>query len=424
MIKRSFFGITAPRLSYEVLEEAPGEPMAVMPAKRITLLIDDPLKKAGSLLVKPGDTVLAGQRLQLFENDPKHFAIVPLAGKVFSVEPFIGMMEKQMTAVLIDVDKSGEQARDTSFSEMLKSAGIAQGAEFFKGLPGGPDFTVFSDSGKNIKTIAILGTESDLLGVTSQHVIGTNIASVKSGIDVIRKITGNHHILLFVHEQMSQVAGASGAGIKIVDMQYPSGSKEMIHTVLKSEPGREGDIAFFTAEAVASLGEAVQSNELPLEKLVTVVKKDGSRQVVKAPLGTHISDILEAVRQGVEAMDKVIIGGPMTGNAAYSLDQPIVQDTDILMVQDSSDITEIADTPCTNCGACVRVCPVNVPVNILVRYLDAGQYEPASEEADLFSCIECGLCTYVCESRIPILQFIALAKQAVQRLKAAEEENA
>ncbi len=424
MIKRSFFGITAPRLTYEPIEEAFGEPMAVKPAKRITLLMDAPLGKAGGILIKPGEAVLEGQRLQLLENDPGNYAVSPVAGKIFSVEPFIGMMEKPMTAVVIDVEKSGERSRDTSFKEAAKSTGIKEAVGFFGGLPGRPDFKIFSDSGKPVKTIAVVGTESDLMGVTAQYVIGSNIASVKSGIDAIRKITGIHNILLFVHEQMAQVAGASGAGIKTVDMQYPAGSRDMIRMALKSEPARDGEIAFFTAEAAASIGAAIQTGELPLDKLVTVVKKDGTRQIVKAPVGTHVSDILEAVRQGVESMDKVILGGPMTGYAIYSLDQPITQDTDIIMVQDSSAIPEINDTPCTNCGACVRACPVDIPVNILVRYLDAGEYEQAAEEADLFACIECGLCAYVCESRIPILQFIALAKHTVQRLKAAEEENA
>ncbi|MFW6334347.1 MAG: 4Fe-4S dicluster domain-containing protein, partial [Desulfosalsimonas sp.] len=69
-------------------------------------------------------------------------------------------------------------------------------------------------------------------------------------------------------------------------------------------------------------------------------------------------------------------------------------------------------------------CPANIPVNELVRLLDAGEYEQAAEQAALFSCIECGLCAYVCESRIPIFQFIRLAKHAVKRMSAAEEANA
>jgi electron transport complex protein RnfC len=424
MIKRSFFGIAAPRFSYEVIEEAAPQPMDVMPAKHIILLVDAPLEKAGDLLLKAGDAAARGQRLQLSKNNPALYAISPAAGKIVSVEPFIGMMEKSMTAVTIELDKSGEQTQDTAFTGISASIGLSEALQFFHTLPGKPDFTPFAAGDNPVKTIAVLGTESDLLAVTRQYVVGSAIASVKSGIDALRKITGIQNIILVVYEPMVQVAGAAGAGVRSVALQYPAGSREMIRNVLGREQGRGDEMAFFSVEAVAAIGAACQTGELPMEKLLTVVKKDGTPQLVKAPVGTPVSDILEAVRQGVQSMDRVILGGPMTGNALYSLDQPITPETDMLMIQDRSAVPEISDTPCTNCGQCVRVCPVNIPVNQLVRYLDAGEYEQAAENADLFSCIECGLCAYVCESRIPILQFIALAKHAVLRLKAAEEENA
>ncbi|MBS0012519.1 MAG: 4Fe-4S dicluster domain-containing protein [Desulfobacterales bacterium] len=424
MIKRSFIGITAPRLTYEVIEEAPAEPMTVRPAKRITLLMDAPMEKTSGVLLKSGDAVQQGQRLQLFENNAFPCTISPVAGKITSVEPFLGMMERPMTAVAIDLEGSGDQDKDTAFKEVSKTAGLAEAGTFFRDLPGRPDFSVFNQPDRPVKTIAVMGTEQDLVAVTQQYVIGTNIAGVKSGIDALRKITGVQNIQLVIYPHMVQVANSSGAGIKTVDLQYPAGSRDMVRMALAAKQEKGTEVAFFTAEAAVAMGAALQTGELPVDKLVTVVKKDGTRQLVKAPVGTHISDILEAVRQSVESGDRVVLGGPMTGHAVFSLDQPITPETDTLVVQNHSDIPEFADTPCTNCGSCVRVCPVNIPVNELVRYMDAGEYEQAAENASLFACIECGLCAYVCESRIPILQFIALAKHAVQRLKAAEEENA
>jgi electron transport complex protein RnfC len=51
---------------------------------------------------------------------------------------------------------------------------------------------------------------------------------------------------------------------------------------------------------------------------------------------------------------------------------------------------------------------------MLVRYLEAGQFEVARDQFALFACIECGFCAYVCESRIPILQHIKLAKHTLE----------
>jgi electron transport complex protein RnfC len=61
---------------------------------------------------------------------------------------------------------------------------------------------------------------------------------------------------------------------------------------------------------------------------------------------------------------------------------------------------------------------------MLVRFLEAGQFEEAADNYDLLSCIECGLCSFVCVSRIPIYQYIKLAKYELDRAKASQETEA
>jgi len=60
---------------------------------------------------------------------------------------------------------------------------------------------------------------------------------------------------------------------------------------------------------------------------------------------------------------------------------------------------------------------------MLVRLLEAGQYEEAADYYDLYSCIECGLCGLVCVSKIPIFQYIKLAKYELGRMSIAEEPD-
>ena len=99
-------------------------------------------------------------------------------------------------------------------------------------------------------------------------------------------------------------------------------------------------------------------------------------------------------------------------------------DTDVIFLQDRDDIPQIADYPCINCGECIAVCPVSIPVNMLVRFLGAGQYEEAADQYDLQACIECGFCSYVCVSKIPISQYIRLAKYELARTRETEETDA
>ncbi|MFO7688321.1 MAG: 4Fe-4S dicluster domain-containing protein, partial [Desulfobacterales bacterium] len=87
------------------------------------------------------------------------------------------------------------------------------------------------------------------------------------------------------------------------------------------------------------------------------------------------------------------------------------------------DVSYVSDYPCINCGDCIRICPVDIPINMLVRFLEAGHYEDGADIYDLFSCIECGLCSFVCVSKIPIFQYIRLAKYEIGRARAAEAVN-
>ena len=61
---------------------------------------------------------------------------------------------------------------------------------------------------------------------------------------------------------------------------------------------------------------------------------------------------------------------------------------------------------------------------MLIRFLEANQYENAVDSYDLHSCIDCGLCSYVCVSRIPIFQYIKLAKYELERAMTPEAADA
>ena len=145
--------------------------------------------------------------------------------------------------------------------------------------------------------------------------------------------------------------------------------------------------------------------------------------MVKARIGTPLSDIFNAFDIELSDKDRLIIGGPMRGAALYTEAHPVCPDTDAVMVQDRMNLPLVSDYPCINCGECVRICPAKMQVNMLVRFLEAGQYEQGAEEYDLYSCIECGLCSFVCVSRIPIFQYIRLAKYELGRLQTAEATN-
>ena len=425
MIRKPFFGIVSPKLSYDAIADNQPEPVTVFPREKITLFIDTPFEKSSKALLRSGDAVKSGEKLRVYP-DSEPYAISPVAGKIDSVMPFIGIMEKKMTAITVRMEKASGSGEDDSFRKAAKTPDMETLRGYLATIPGNPDFSRITQAGKPVKTIVVLGADNDLLTITNQFVIKTGITSVKAGIDILRKITGIQNVILVVPAHLVKVAGAASAGVKTVGNNYPAAHPEVIaFRLLGEEGGAVGSgIAFFSAEAVSEIGNAVGAGRIPTNKRFTFVGKDGIRKLVSAPIGTHVGDILETFGEKVDPGDRIIFGGPMTGSAIYSLEHPVQPDTDTIIVQDRAEIVASTDAYCINCGQCVRVCPTNVPVNELIRYLDAGEYEAAAERTDLDACIECGYCTYVCEGRIPIFQYIRLAKNALERMKTAEEENA
>lgn len=64
---------------------------------------------------------------------------------------------------------------------------------------------------------------------------------------------------------------------------------------------------------------------------------------------------------------------------------------------------------CVNCGACARICPVDILPQFTMKCLVADEVEEALAHG-LLDCAECGLCTYVCPSKIQLREILRAAK--------------
>jgi electron transport complex protein RnfC len=281
-----------------------------------------------------------------------------------------------------------------------------------------------------IETVLVSAVDQDLGVTTNHHILKTRLPDFTEGIDYMTRITGVNTVILVLPPELTPLVEDLDVAVKSMARGYPDTLPQMVIkcTLGEEVPAGQGcealGVGYIRAEAVANLASAFGQGRMPVDKMLTVMKKDGSTVHVKARIGTPVKDVLQALDMETSHGDRLVLGGPMRGQALYSEEVPIDWDTDAVMVQSSEQIVKSSDSQCVNCGECVRACPARMPVNMLVRLLENGLYEEAVAQYDLLSCIECGLCSYVCVARIPVFHYIMLGKYEFARIQSAEEANA
>jgi electron transport complex protein RnfC len=107
-------------------------------------------------------------------------------------------------------------------------------------------------------------------------------------------------------------------------LEYPSNLPAMImkdHLNMVLPAGKSPEdvgICFISAEAVASIAKAYKAKAAQFDKILTVIGKKGTQYRVQATIGTPIRKILNQFNIHVNEQDRIVIGGPMKGFAAFT----------------------------------------------------------------------------------------------------------
>jgi electron transport complex protein RnfC len=424
MIKRPFSGLSQPKLKYDLVEADPQGPETVSTPSNISLLLNDSLDSMKTTLIKIEDQVKKGEKLFLYKESTE-YVISSVSGVIVKIESYPGEFGNIKTYLEIETGENDDFVND--FEEYADKFELETAAKFLKSLPGAPPFEALADPGKKIHTLVISGVDEDLTSTTRQYFLSTALEDLKEGIKILQNLTKIPKIILTVPEGFSVETEISGMQVFNISSIYPNALPEMIMknqlkiTAPQGKTCEDMGVCFISSEAVVSIAKAYRDKKVHFEKLVCITGKDGVQKRIKTSIGTPVISILKQLNIHINQNDRIIIGGPLKGFSVFSIYHPVGPCMDSIIIQDADIIPHVSDSACINCGKCIKICPANIPVNLLVRQLEVNQFEEAKEMFDLESCIECGLCSYVCTAKIPIFQYIRLGKYELLNIKAEAE---
>jgi len=256
-------------------------------------------------------------------------------------------------------------------------------------------------------------------------VAGTRIAMRAAGAP--RAIIGVEDNKLDALDAIRPHLPADGSiSVQAVQTKYPQGAEKMlIKSLLGLDvpagglPSQVG-VVVNNVGTLALLGRLLPRGEGLIERVVTLagpgIRKPGDYWI---PLGTTLRSVLEWAGDPDCTEREIILGGPMMGQAATSLDIPVTKGTSGILVFDRRMLQAVSggEWACIHCSECVNVCPMGLNPTQLGMLAAKREYDEMAGHYHLGDCFECGCCSYVCPSHIPLVQEFRAAKAFLRERK-------
>ncbi len=395
--------------------------------------------------VQVGDEVKLGQKIGdsgAPVSAPIHASV---SGKVIAVEPRLHSNGNMVMSVVIENDGLGtpdesmvphseaELNDPEALVKIIREAGIV-------GMGGATFPTAFKiSSGKGkVDTVIINGAECEPYITSDHRTMLEHTEEVLGGIQLIMKACGVDKAYVGIEENkadaisLMQQKNPSGSGIEIVTLpcKYPQGAeKQLIQSITNRQvppgglPASVGCAVFniFTAYCVY---RAAYEGRPAIERVVTV---SGSAiaepKNLIVPVGTPIGYVFEQAGGFKADPKKVIMGGPMMGNAMFDLDVTTTKGTNALLAFCEDEDQTVEDPVCIRCGKCATVCPMKLSPVYMYLYATRGNID-GMNKYHLMDCIECGACTYNCPGRLHLTHAFRMGKGTIRAKMAADKARA
>jgi len=386
-------------------------------------------------IVAKGDYVLAGQKIGEAVGAISANVICSVSGTVKAVEPRLTVAGTMVESVIVENDNEyktienfgtkrdyGKLSKD-EIRNIIKEAGIVGlgGAAF----PTHVKFTPKDDN--KIQYVIINGAECEPYLTSDYRMMLEEPEKVISGLKIELSLFPKAKCIIAIEDNKPEaiakvkalLTNESKIEVRVLKTRYPQGGERVLIYALtgrkissKILPFEVGCIVSNVCTAIAVHNAVAETTPL-INRIITVsgdaVKNPGNFNV---RTGTNYNELLEAAGGFKSKPAKVFSGGPMMGQAMFTVDVPVSKTTSGLVAFLEDEVAEFDSTACIRCGRCVEVCPSRVIPQKMYEYAVHSDAENFVK-ADGMECCECGCCSYVCPAGLRLTQSFKQMRKSV-----------
>ena len=388
-------------------------------------------------IIEIGDEVRVGQMIGQKGGFVSANIFSSVSGKVTKIEDRLTVSGRKIKSIVIEND--GEYSLEKGINvyhdyneysneeikELIDWSGIVGlgGA----GFPTSVKLAVKDPT--TIDYILINGAECEPY-LTSDHVLmKEQYQSIVRGIKIVLKLFPNAKAIIGIENNKldaaalieKEIINDDRISIQLLKTKYPQGGeRSLIYATTKRKlnskklPADVGCIVD-NVQTFKAIDDAV-SYHIPLYSKVITVTGEAIHSPcnIRVPFGTNYKDILEVAGGYKEKPAKLISGGPMMGQAIYTLDFPAQKTSSALLALSEDQVSTQRETNCIHCGKCVSVCPSRIVPTMMYDACLNKDLE-TFKKINGMECMECGSCTFICPAKRPMTQAFKLARIMVRK---------
>lgn len=385
--------------------------------------------------VQKGDHVYVGTKIGKAPQKLSMHIYSSVSGTIKDIETKLNMTGKEDTRIYIEPD--GLQTIDPnitppeihdldSFIEALENSGIV-------GLGGAgfpTDIKVLPKNLSEIDTLLINGAECEPYLTTDTREFLECSDSILFGIHQCLQWLGIPKCMICIEDNKPEAialmqkltADDEQVSVKVLETKYPQGAQNVLiynatgRVVPRGARHTSVGVLMLNVTTVSTIGKFIKTG-IPLVSKRLTVAGDAilNAKNLEVPIGTRFDDIIAYC--GVkEPVKKIIVGGPMMGNAQINIHYVITRQNNGLLCFGEKSTLRPDVTDCIKCGRCVNSCPIGLsPIEIYDTYQRYDAEGLDVLKADL--CIGCGTCGFVCPAKRPLTQTVGMAKNYLKQHK-------